>query len=81
MAEKIPYKEIEIDIWAFESDSVTQFVRDFERLNHGNVKYIGYEVLKKTEVDKRVSLFFVKFWNEEIEYPEQDYYQLNNAFL
>jgi len=68
------YKPVEIDIW---TDKIERFRTEFASMN--DVKFDHMEVIDQQGKDKRYSLFYRNFGGE-INYPEQGYYQLKNAW-
>ncbi len=73
---KMDYKTVEVEIW-IDEDLVSNFCRDFEDLNEVSIEKL--EVVAESGSDVRMALFYRNFGGE-LNFPNQDYYQLNNVF-
>ena len=67
---------VEIDIW-INKELLGRFRDDFVYLN--DVKYDYSEITTTDKEDVRISLMYRNFGGN-LKFPEQTYYQLNNAF-
>ena len=68
------YKNVEIDIW---TSDLENFTNDFEAMN--DVKFDYMVVTDQSGVDSRYSLEYRNFGGE-LQFPEQNYYQLKNVW-
>ena len=67
-------ESVEIDLW---TDKVERFRSEFQSLN--DVKFDGMDIISVQGLDKRYSLQYRNF-GDELNFPEQGYYQLKNVF-
>jgi hypothetical protein len=65
----------EVDLW---TDKVERFRTEFSSMN--DVKFDGMDVIAQQGLDKRYALFYRNFGKEQLNFPEQGYYQLKNVF-
>ena len=69
-------KIVEVEIWINKA-LLSKFRDDFDALN--DVKYDYSEVNTTDGEDVRIALMYRNF-GSELNFPNQDYYQLNNVF-
>ena len=68
------YKWFEVDIW---TDKIERFRTEFSSMN--DIKFDDMEIIDQQGLDKRYSITYRNF-GEEIQFPEQGYYQLKNCW-